>query len=443
MAALAGSFGILLPMGRRTHLATRALTLALGVAVACGDDDGAPTRDDAAARDDGATGGDDGAPPTDALAADCQPVSGTTLALEPMPGILTRPVYVTSPPGDNRLFIVEQDGLVRIMRDGALLPDPFLDLTDVVDASGNELGLLGLAFHPDWARNRRFFVFYTAGGGAPYFDRVAEFAVSLEDGDRADPDSEQLVIEEPDPHPTHNGGMMAFGPDGMLYIGFGDGGGRSDPGDDAQDPTNLLGELVRIDVDGEPPYQIPPDNPFADGAGGVRPEIWLSGLRNPWRWSFDHATGELYIGDVGAREVEEVSLIPAGQSALNLGWSRVEGDTCYSDPDCADGDFHAPITTYRHTVEEPCAAVIGGYVYRGACYPDLVGTYVYADACMARVFTMRVADGVVVDGPTDVTADVDPERSLVKLASFGQDATGELYLMDRGSGRMFHLAARP
>ena len=435
MAALPGSFGILLPMGRRTHVATRALTVALGFAVACGDDDGAPgNRDDAADRDDGAAGRDDAAPAIDALAADCQPVSGTDLLLEPLPGILNRPVFVTAPPGDSRLFVVEQAGLIRVFKDGALLPDPFLDLTAVVEATGNEQGLLGLAFHPGWAENRRFFVFYTAGGGAPYFDRVAEFAISERDPDRADPDSEQLVIETADPHPTHNAGMIAFGPDDMLYVGFGDGGGPGDPGDDAQDPTNLLGEMLRIDVDGDRPYEIPRDNPFADGAGGTRPEIWLSGLRNPWRWSFDRTTDELYIGDVGQQEVEEVTLIPAGQSGLNLGWNRVEGDTCYTDPDCENGDYLAPIATYRHTDEEPCAAVIGGYVYRGGCYPDLVGTYFYADACTARVFTLRVEDGVLVDGPTDVTADIDPEQRLVKLTSFGQDATGELYLLDRGRG---------
>lgn len=428
-------------MGTRRHLAALALALA---APACGGDDGGSrVRDGGAAVIDAARRGDAAVPAIDALAASCQPVSGTHLALEPMPGSLVRPVFVTSAPGDRRLFVVEQAGLIRIVRDGEMLPEPFLDLTGVVEASGGEQGLLGLAFHHDWAQNGRFFVFYTASGGTPYFDRVTEFTISQDDPDRADPTSERLVIEVPDPHPGHNGGMIAFGPDGYLYIGFGDGGGPGDPGNDAQDLTGLLGDMARIDVDGDAPYAVPADNPYADGADGARPEIWLSGLRNPWRWSFDRQSGELYIADVGQATVEEVSLVPTAQSGLNLGWNDMEGDTCYDSADCQTAGYWPPIATYRHTAEQPCAAVIGGYVYRGGCYPDLVGTYFYADACTARVFTLKVEDGVVVNGPTDVTADIDPDHRLLKITSFGQDATGELYLMDRGKGRFFHIAARP
>jgi len=423
----------------------RSGALALLVLAGCGDDDGGnPAHIDAASRRD-AAGRIDATvqPTTDALAADCQPVSGSNLALEQMPGAFLRPVFVTSPPGDRRLFVVEQGGLIRIVKDGALLPDPFLDLSATIFDDGNEQGLLGLAFHPDWVHNRRFFVFYTADGGIPYFDRVAEYAISEVDPDRADPGSEKLVIEVDDPHPTHNAGMLGFGPDGYLYVGFGDGGGPGDPGDDAQNLGNLLGDMVRIDVDGDAPYQVPADNPYADSPDGERPEIWLSGLRNPWRWSFDRVTGEMYIGDVGQQKVEEVSLIPAGESGLNLGWNRIEGDTCYSDPDCQSKGYWPALATYPHTPEQQCAAVIGGYVYRGGCYPDLVGTYFYSDACTGRVFTLRTEGGVLVDGPVDVTADIDPDDKLMKVTSLGQDATGELYIMDRTKGRFFHIAAGP
>jgi len=414
--------------------------LALLVLAACGDDDG-PAASDATPRRDAAARRDAG-PTTDALTAACQPVSGTHLRLEPVPGDLVRPVFATSAPGDPRLFVVEQSGLIRVVKDGAMLPDPFLDITATVLDEGGEQGLLGLAFHPDWIHNRRFFVFYTAGGGTPYFDRVAEYAISDGDPDRADPDSEKLVIEVADPHPTHNAGMVSFGPDGYLYIGFGDGGGAGDPGDDAQNLGNLLGDMVRIDVDGDAPYEIPADNPYADSAGGERPEIWLSGLRNPWRWSFDPATDELYLADVGQNTVEEVSIIPPGESGLNLGWNRIEGDTCYSDPDCLSGDFFAPITTYRHTAEQRHAAVVGGYVYRGGCFPDLVGTYLFGDAPRGTVSTLRAEGGILVAGPTDVTTEIDPDNVLDRITSFGRDAAGELYVMEREGG-LFRIAAGP
>jgi glucose/arabinose dehydrogenase len=409
---------------------------------ACGDDSASsnPGRD-AADHSDGAV--TDGAPGPDALAPSCLPTAGTDLYLEPIAEGLINPLFVTSPPGDARLFVVEQGGTVRIVKDGVLLPEPFLDLRDRVLSEGNEQGLLGLAFHPDWARNHRLFVYYTADGGDPYIDLVAEYTASPDDPDRGDPDSERRVIQVLDPHLTHNGGMIAFGPDGYLYIGMGDGGGPGDPGNDAQDMTGLLGDMLRIDVDGGTPYDIPADNPHVGAGGGVREEIWLSGLRNPWRWSFDRVTGEMYVGDVGQSTREEIDLIPAGQGGLNLGWNVMEGDVCYSDPDCVDTGFHAPLLTYANEVGPPCHAVVGGYVYRGSCYPDLQGRYFFADFCTENVFEVEVVDGQVVSGPTDVRPDLDPDQILRGIASFGEDALGELYVVSRQDGLVFRIAAQP
>lgn len=409
------------------------------LAAACGDQVAAI---DAGHRRDAPGAPPDAAARADALTAACSPVSGRDLLLEPVVDGLADPVLVTSPPGDRRLFVVEQPGRIRIVEDGRLLPEPFLDIGDRLVTVPSEQGLLGLAFHPDWVHNGRFFVYYTAPGSAlPYLDVLAEFTAPSATAYRADPDSERRLLAVDDPHKGHNGGMLAFGPDGFLYLGLGDGGGSGDPGDDAQDTTDLLGDMLRIDVDGDLPYGIPPGNPYAGGENGARPEIWLSGMRNPWRWSFDRATGELYIGDVGEATVEEISLVPAGQGGRNLGWNRMEGDICFSDPDCLAGDYLAPLATFRQDETDTCA-VIGGFVYRGACYPDLAGTYFYADHCSGRVFTLRVEGGLLVDGPDDVSADLDPGHQLARISSFGEDAAGEIYLLTRASGRLFHIAAQ-
>jgi len=410
--------------------------------VACGDDDAA--RDDAGRRRDGPIQSDAGIS-TDASPPVCahDPVAGTDLVLEPVADGLVDPVFVTGPPGDPRLFIIEKAGRIRLLRDGALEAEPFLDISGSLALDDGEQGLLGLAFHPDWPASGRFFVFYTAPGGTPYFDRVSEFSVSSADPDRADPDSERIVIEADDPHPRHNGGMIAFGPDGYLYIGMGDGGGAGDPGDDAQDMTGLLGDMLRIDVDGATPYGIPADNPHVGEGGGVRDEIWLSGLRNPWRWSFDRATGELYIGDVGQASREEVTLIPAGEGGLNLGWNDMEGDICYDNPDCLTAGYFAPLVTYVNMAGPPCRAVMGGYTYRGACYPDLVGLYFYADYCSGDIWTLRVENGELVAGPTAIRDDIDPDHLLSGVASFGEDAAGEIYVVNRRNGTVHHITVVP
>ena len=417
-----------------------ALCLAATAAAACGDNVGAA---DAAANIDAPPYFDAG-PPPDALVPTCEPVSGTSLSLERVAEGLMSPVFVTSPPGDERLFVVEQGGRIMIIDDGVLQERPFLDISDRVEGPGNEQGLLGLAYHPDWATDRRFYVYYTDIGGDPWLNVVAEYRQQPGHRDRADR-TERRVLEVGDPASTHNAGMIAFGPDGYLYVGMGDGGGAGDPKGNAQDKSTLLGDMLRIDVDGEP-YSIPPDNPYAGKGGEELPEIWLSGLRNPWRWSFDRVTGDLFIGDVGQNTWEEVDFIPAGQRGVNLGWDVVEGDVCFDADSCSSSGFVDPIWTYEHVAGSGCRAVIGGYRYRGACRPDLVGRYFFADFCQGRVFTLEVDDdGDLVAPPTDVTADLDPENVIrgQGISSFGEDSLGELYLVLRGQGEIHRITGPP
>ncbi|MDX1661786.1 MAG: PQQ-dependent sugar dehydrogenase, partial [Gemmatimonadota bacterium] len=240
------------------------------------------------------------------------------------------PLHVTAPSGDPRLFIVEKSGRVRIRKDGALLDEPFLDLSGQV-SGGSEQGLLSIAFHPDYASNGRFFVDYTNRAGDT---RVVEYRVS-NDPDRADPASARTILEVAQPFSNHNGGLVAFGPDGMLYVGLGDGGSGGDPGENGQDRSTLLGTLLRIDVDGGEPYAIPADNPFVDDPD-ARGEIWAWGLRNPWRFAFDRSTGDLYIADVGQNRFEEVNAVSGAGKGLNYGWDVVEGDACFEPRDGCD-----------------------------------------------------------------------------------------------------------
>ncbi|HUS64428.1 MAG TPA: PQQ-dependent sugar dehydrogenase [Kofleriaceae bacterium] len=417
-----------------------ALCLAVGIA-GCGDNVGAA---DAAANIDAPPTIDAG-PPPDALVATCNPIAGTDLALELVSGGLVDPVFVTSPPGDERLFVVEKAGRILVIDDGVLQERPFLDITDRVEGPGNEQGLLGLAFHPDWATDRRFYVYHTDGGGDPWLNVVAEYRQQPGHRDRADRGSERRVLEVGDPASTHNAGMIGFGPDGYLYVGMGDGGGAGDPNGNAQDRSTLLGDMLRIDVDGEP-YAIPPDNPYAGRGGEERPEIWLSGLRNPWRWSFDRLTGDLFIGDVGQNTWEEVDFIPAGQSGKNLGWDVVEGNECFQADSCSTAGFVDPIYTYEHVSGSGCRCVIGGYRYRGSCRPDLAGQYFFADHCQGRVFTLEVdGDGDLVAPPEDVTADLDPDNIIRSqgIVSFGEDALGELYLVLRTNGEIYRITGQP
>ena len=347
------------------------------------------------------------------------PAAQTAIDVELVVDGLERPLFVGhAGDGSGRLFVLEQAGRIRIVEDGALRRRPFLDLTDRV-LSGGERGLLGLAFHPDFATNRRFFVDYTRQpDGATV---VAEFRARRADPNRARP-TQRRLLRVRQPFSNHNGGMLAFGPDGRLYVALGDGGGGGDPGNRAQNPSTLLGKILRIDVDGARPYAIPPGNPFADGGG--RPEIFALGLRNPWRFSFDRGTGRLLAGDVGQGRVEEIDLIRRGR---NYGWPIMEGPLCFRpETGCESAGLTLPLASYRQ-VRGRCS-ITAGYVYRGAAIPDLVGTHLSGDFCSGEIFALRRR-----------------ERSLLldtelRISSFGEDEEGEVYVVDLG-GAVYRIIA--
>ena len=338
-----------------------------------------------------------------------------------------QPVQVVDPgDGSGRLFVVEQPGRIRIVRDGQVVPEPFLDISDLVGCCG-ERGLLSVAFHPDYANNGDVFVDYTDRNGDTV---VARYQVSTTDPNRADPASAETILSVDQPAANHNGGLLLFGPkDGYLYIGLGDGGGGN--GQNGQDLSTLLGKILRIDVDrpaGGLPYAIPPDNPFVDQPG-ARPEIWALGLRNPWRFSFDRVTGDLWIGDVGSATYEEVNYQPAASpGGENYGWDLMEGTACRAEGGC--DAFVAPVSGFDR--DEGCV-VTGGYVYRGSAMPDLHGVYLFADYCSGRVW------GLVRDASNAWTR-LGPVETGLRISSFGEDATGELYVVDI-QGAIYRLRA--
>ena len=336
----------------------------------------------------------------------------------------THPVQVTHA-GDDRLFVVEQPGRIKIIEDGSVLPTPFLDISALTEDSG-EQGLLGLAFHPDYAANGYFYVDYTRADNGDTV--IARYTVSSGDPNRADPDSATTLLTIGQPYGNHNGGQVAFNPieaaqgKNYLYIGLGDGGSGGDPEENGQDPAALLGSILRIDVDGGPPYGIPPDNPYVDGGG--RDEIWAIGLRNPWRFSFDRENGDLYIGDVGQNEWEEISFQDATTpGGVNFGWDCMEGTHTYEwTAGCDDADLTGPIAEYGHDVGR---SVTGGFVYRGSRYPALQGRYFYADYVTGRLWSLTKTDS----GFT--TPELELETGL-NVSAFGEDSAGELYVVDRG-----------
>lgn len=336
---------------------------------------------------------------------------------------LSLPVALTAPAGDPRLFVVEQTGRIQILIDGKRSETPFLDLTGNV-SSGNEQGLLGLAFHPDYATNGRFFIDYTDRDGTT---RIVAYKVSA-DPNVADPASAVELISIKQPFANHNGGWIAFGPDGLLYIGMGDGGAGGDPGKRAQNPDELLGKILRIDVDGAAPYTIPPGNPFA--AGGGAPEIFALGVRNPWRNAV--AGDHLIIADVGQDKWEEVSIIPLGQPGANLGWNRVEGPACFRAKTCDMAGLVAPVYSYAHA--DGGCSITGGEVYRGKAIPELAGQYFFADFCAGFVRSF-----VIADGKAGEVTDWTPTLGVGAITSFGTDATGELYLTTI-EGNLFRIA---
>ena len=376
-------------------------------------------------------------PPTPAPAATATPVlPDVTLEIAypnlPDGAFGGRPLFLTFPPdGSNRVAVVSQDGVIVIFRNdpGVASVSTFLDIRDRVNRGGNEEGLLGLAFHPQYADNGFFFVYYSAR--SPRRSVLSRFSVTG-DSNAADPSSESVLLEIEEPFSNHNGGMLAFGPDGMLYVAVGDGGSRADPQGNGQNLATLLGSILRIDVDASGQalgYGIPPDNPFA-GPGttqGARGEIWAYGLRNPWRFSFDRANGQLWVGDVGQNRREEIDLVQRGG---NYGWNVMEGNRCFSPSSgCNQQGLELPVIDYDHDLG---CSVTGGYVYRGSRAPALVGAYVYADFCSGTIWALRHQGGQVV-------AQREIAGTRLRISSFGEDASGELYVL-AFDGQVYRLA---
>ena len=331
---------------------------------------------------------------------------------------LTAPLHVSTPPGDARIFVVEQPGTVRIIDNDRILDRPFLDISDRL-RFGGERGLLGLAFHPNYSRNGYFFVNYSEKvNGAT---RIERYRVS-EDSNRADPASAQLVLRVEQPYSNHNGGHILFGPDGMLYVAMGDGGAGGDPKGHGQNRATLHGALLRIDIDSDTPYAIPTDNPFIGDVGG-RDEIWAWGLRNPWRISFDGVAGLLYVADVGQDDWEEVTIVSAAVGGHNYGWNLMEGNHCFTEPRCDSTGLTTPDYVYSH--DEGCS-ITGGLIYRGAAMPDLHGHYFFSDYCTGFLRSFRYSAGAVIEVKGWDAG------NLGHVTSFGTDAAGELYITNSG-----------
>jgi len=366
------------------------------------------------------------------------------LGLSPFAAGLNDPVGIVQA-GDDRLFVLERAGKVRIIRpDGTVLPTPFLDITGRVGASTSEEGLLGIAFHPDYANNGFFFLNYTNTTAAIRRTRISRFSVTT-DPDIADPTSEEILLTVTQPFQNHNAGYIMFGPDGYLYLPLGDGGGGGDTQNNAQNPASLLGKVSRLDIDSGPglapdcvglgsgDYTIPADNPFVDGPGNSCDEIWLSGFRNPWQSTFDSLTGDLYIGDVGQGLWEEVSFEPAGSAGgANFGWRCYEGNHPYNTAGCGPmGQYVFPIFEYGHTGGN--CSVIGGYVYRGKANPDMVGHYFLTDYCTGIYWDLYRDDSGV------WMATEHNNLQTFGFSAFGEAVNGELFVANKSNGIIYHL----
>jgi glucose/arabinose dehydrogenase len=352
------------------------------------------------------------------------------LSLELFADGFTHPVAIrASGDGSGRLFVVEQAGRIVVIDGETVLVDPFLDISAAVESSGNEQGLLGLVFHPDYGSNGFFFVDYTYDAGAGGVrTRIARFSVSDDDPNLADSSSGATILDFAQPASNHNGGELEFGPDGYLYIATGDGGGARDPDDRAQNLGSLLGKILRINVDGASPYEIPSDNPFATTVG-ARTEIWAYGLRNPWRFSFDRRTGDVFIGDVGQGDREEIDLQPrSSPGGENYGWSCMEGNLVQDFNPCDGGPLTLPILVYDHGLG---CAVTGGYRYRGRI-TGLYGSYLFGDFCSGRIWIASQSGGA--------WESVEWADTSHRISSFGEDEDGELYVLDHGAGEIYRFS---
>ena len=369
--------------------------------------------------------------------------ANTTLLLEPsnlsfqeIANGLTNPIFITNASdGSGRIFVVEQPGRIRIIKNGSLLATPFLNIQSIIKSTGSEQGLLALAFHPSYRTNGKFYVAYTAprnGDSTGSVLVLEQFSVSA-NPDQANSGSGSILLTID--HPTnsnHNGGTLAFGQDGYLYWSTGDGGGGGDTANNAQNLNRLLGKILRLDVNSGSPYGIPTTNPFFSSTDpNIRKEIWAYGLRNPWRLSFDRLTHDLYIGDVGQSTREEIDVQPAGSAGgENYGWRVMEGSLCFNPPSgCDQSGKVLPVAEYNHTLG---CSVTGGYVYRGSNFPSLYGYYFYGDFCSGRLFSL------INDPQTGWTATQIADTPY-GISTFGEDEQGELYLTDYGTGKIYNL----
>jgi len=341
-------------------------------------------------------------------------------------GVFSRPVYLTHA-FDERIFIVEQAGVVKIIAGGQLLVEPFLDIRDHVGSLQLEQGLLSIAFHPDYQQNGRFFAYYTDAAGTTH---ISSFMVSEDDPNRVDASSEIVLLSVDQPFPNHNGGQLKFGPDGYLYAGFGDGGSANDPLGSGQNRGTLLGSLLRLDVDHSPDiYAIPATNPFIADENR-RNEIWSWGLRNPWRFSFDKLTGDLFIADVGQNLWEEVHFQPAAsQGGENYGWNIMEASHCFLTSECDKSGLELPIFEYNH--QEGCS-ITGGYMYRGHQFLSLYGNYFVADFCSGNIWRLFPDS----EGSWSSAKVLDSD---FVISSFGEDVNGELYVLVHDAGSLLQI----
>ena len=357
------------------------------------------------------------------------------LVLETFVTGFSQPVDITHA-GDDRLFVVERAGRIKIIIDGSIHPNNFLNISSQVNSGASERGLLGLTFHPDYANNGYFYVNYTKLNGD---SRISRFSVAS-DPNTADPGSEVVILEVDQPQWNHNGGCLKFGPDGYLYIGFGDGGGSNDdnhgPIGNGQNTQTLLGKMLRIDIDNGTPYSIPASNPFV-GNDDVLDEIWAIGLRNPWRYSFDSETGDLWIGDVGQNVWEEIDFQSAdSEGGENYGWRCYEGTDTFPSNNCGSAvDFVDPVHDYNHSGNPTDCSVTGGFVYRGCNNPDFLGHYIYTDYCSGRFWS------IVSDGQGGWTKTQIADYGGYDISTFGEDINGELYAARLTQGRIYKVSS--